>query len=95
MSTVDVRKVAQLARLAISDEEIIDLEKKVADIITLVDELQKVSATLPDEPVIPAHRTVMREDGDAHDEGKYTEAILEVAPSSREGRIAVAQVIKR
>jgi len=90
---VDVRALAQLARLEVSDEELAKLEREIPDILKFVETIQSVSGkeTAPS----PALINVMRADENPHEGGMYTEALLKAAPARVGNRIAVKQVIKR
>lgn len=90
----DIRALAQLARLELSDAEVARLESELPAILGFVDELQKVSAELP-KAVSPAHRNVMRMDTDPHESGIYTEALLAAAPARVGDQVEVRQVISR
>ena len=90
---VDVRALAQLSRLELSDEEVMRLEKEVSSILAFVETIQKadISGVVPDTSL----RNVMRDDANPHEGGKYTEALLSAAPRREGDRIAVKQVISR
>lgn len=90
---IDVRALAQLARLEVSDEELAKLEKEIPDILAFVQTIQKVAASAPVRE--PSLRNVMRADDNPHEGGMYTEALLKAAPIRVGNRIAVKQVIKK
>lgn len=93
MTQVDVRALAKLARLEVSDEELARLEKEIPAILSFVEQIQAVSAEVT--PESPAHRNVMRDDTDAHEGGLYTEDLLKAAPASRDNQVVVKQVISK
>lgn len=90
--TVDIRALASLARLEISDAEVAKLESEIPGILAFVDTIQKVAvqSTQTESDV----RNVMREDNNPHEAGMYTKDILAAAPAQERGRIAVKQVLK-
>lgn len=90
---VDVRALAQLARLEVSDEELAKLEREIPDILKFVETIQAVSgkAAAPNPELI----NIMREDENPHEGGAYTEALLKAAPARVGNRIAVKQVLSR
>jgi aspartyl-tRNA(Asn)/glutamyl-tRNA(Gln) amidotransferase subunit C len=93
MTQVDVRALAKLARLEVSDEELARLEKEIPAILAFVEQIQEVSAAaLPESP---EHRNVMRDDANAHEGGLYTEELLKSAPASRDNQVVVKQVISK
>ena len=90
---VDVRALATLARLEVSDEELSKLESQIPDILSFVETIQKVSAEAP--AAGPALTNVMREDANPHESGIYTEELLSAAPSRRGNYVAVKQVLSK
>ncbi len=89
---VDVKALAQLARLDVSDEELVRLEKQIPDILAFVEQIQKVSGDIAETP---EHRNIMRDDTDPHETGLHTETLLSAAPKVRDGKIVVKQVVSR
>lgn len=90
----DIRALANLARLELSDEEITKLEGELPAILGFVEEIQKVSAELP-KAVSPKHRNVMRADENPHETGTYSETLLSAAPNRIGNQVAVKQVVSR
>lgn len=90
---VDIRALASLARLEVSDAEIEKLQEEIPAILAFVEEIQK--ADVSSEAKAPALRNVMREDSDPHESGIYTERLLDAAPGKRDDRIVVKQVVSR
>ena len=90
---VNIRALAELARVEISDEEVAKLEKEIPNILTFVETIQKadISSAVADTSL----RNVMRADENPHETGVYTEALLSAAPAREANRIAVKQVISR
>src|SRR3989338_1500002 len=93
-SGIDVRALAKLARLEVSDKEMAKLEKEIPAILHFVETIQAASAKGFGEPK-KALRNVMRADENPHEGGKYTERLLDAAPAREGDRIAVKQVISR
>ena len=90
---VDIRALAKLARLEVSDAEVEKLEREIPSILSFVESIQKAPAS---REVAPEHlKNVMRADENPHESGKYTEALLKAAPVREGNRIAVKQVISR
>ena len=90
---VDIRALAKLARLEISDAEALKLDREIPSILAFVDTIQKARIEATAES--PAHRNIMRADDAPHEGGIYTEKLLEAAPQRVGNRIAVKQVISR
>ena len=78
MNKTDVLRLAQLARIEISDEEANNLTHEFESILNYVGEVKEVEK----EEIL--NRNVMREDGEPHESGIHTEDLLNSAPD-REG----------
>ena len=93
MTQVDIKALAKLARVAVSDEEMARLEKEIPAILGFVEQIQTVdTGTIENDTSL---RNVMREDASPHESGLYTEDILAAAPAVRDNRVVVKQVISR
>ncbi|MDB5238566.1 MAG: glutamyl-tRNA(Gln) and/or aspartyl-tRNA(Asn) amidotransferase subunit [Candidatus Kaiserbacteria bacterium] len=92
-NSVDIRALAKLARLDITDEEVVTLEKELPSILGFVDTIQK--ADISNEIVQPEVRNVMRDDTDGIESGIHTEILLNAAPERTGDYVAVKQVITR
>jgi len=90
---VDVRALAKLARLDVSEEELSKLETEIPAILGFVEQIQEASGEVT--PVSPEHRNIMREDANPIESGTHTEDLLAAAPAQRDGQVAVKQVISR
>lgn len=90
---VDVRALAALARIEVSDAELETLEREVPGILAFVETIQSVEVSKTEHN--PTLRNVMREDREPHESGIYTEKLLEQAPVRKEDRVVVKQVISR
>lgn len=93
MTLVNVKALALLARLEVTEEELARLERELPDILGFVEQIQKASADVP--VVEPALKNVMREDEHPHESGVYTQDLLSAAPVQKENQIVVKQVISR
>ena len=88
----DVQKLAALARIEIGEAELENFTKEFDAILAYVGQLEKLE--LPkDLREKPALRNVMREDGEPHEAGKYTEKIVEQFPQKEGGALVVKQII--
>jgi aspartyl/glutamyl-tRNA(Asn/Gln) amidotransferase C subunit len=90
---VDIRALAQLSRVDISDAEVTKLEMEIPSILEFVDTIQgvDVSGVVLDKTL----HNVLRLDENPHESGMYTEALLRGAPAVVDNRIAVKQVVSR
>ena len=92
-SSVDIRALAKLARLDVTDEEVAKLEKEIPSILGFVDTIQK--AKVSNEIPQPELRNVMRDDVGAIESATHTETLLSAAPTREGDYVAVKQVITR
>ena len=90
---VDIRTLASLARIEVGDAELETLEREIPDILKFVETIQQ--ANVSDTAPTPELRNVMREDGEPHESGMYTDALLAQAPARQGNRLVVKQVISR
>jgi len=90
---VDVRALASLARLEVSDEEVAKLEKELPSILQFVEQIQKASSDAP--PERHSLRNVMREDKNPHESGLYTKKLLDAAPAQEKDQVVVKQVLRQ
>lgn len=85
ISADDVKKLAELSRLSLKDEEVEKLRGEIDSILAYVDVLKTVE--LPTNPTDSPYlelENVMREDTDPHEAGIHTERLLSQMPR-REG----------
>lgn len=83
----DIEKLAELARIRMSPEEMEPMRKDIDAILGYVGQIQEVAASLGAsdlEPQSGAVRNVLREDSTPHASGAYSEELLAEAPA-REG----------
>ena len=92
MNREEVLKLAKLARIDISDTEAESLSHEFAAILKYVGEVKGAAGEAAASSA-PTHRNVMREDGDAHESGIYTDRILAEAPASAKGYVKVKKIL--
>ena len=93
VDTATVRKIARLARIAVSDAEVEALAPELNNILGWVEQLQEVDVTgvEPMTAVIP-NRLRLREDRVC--DGGIRDAVLANAPVAEHGFFAVPKVIE-
>lgn len=84
ISTEEVRKLAQLARIEMGDEEIAKMVKEIDPILGYVDQIKEVAGD--NERQIPEHRNITRGDNTPNSSGENTEVITAEFPD-REGNL--------
>lgn len=91
-TTEDVKKLAGLARIRVEDSELEKFTSEFDAILAYVGQLEKLE--LPDERGDkPALRNVMREDGEPHAGGAYTEKLVAQFPAREGDALSVKQII--
>lgn len=81
----ELKGLADLARMDITDAEVDKLTKDVDSILGYVGQIKDAVDSLPKEAALPKLRNVIREDVVTNSPGQYAEKILNSAPS-REGQ---------
>lgn len=89
----EVKKLAGLARIEVSEEELPKFVKEFDAILAYVSQLEKLDLPKGAELELPPLRNVMREDGEPHASGKYTEKLAEQFPAREGDALVVKQVI--
>lgn len=90
----DVKKLATLSRLALTEEEVAKLQVEISSILAYIDTIQKVE--LPSQTSGSVYldiENVMREDLPTHEAGEHTEALLTQAPRSEKGYLKVKKIL--
>ena len=90
----DVKKLATLSRLALTEEEVAKLQVEISSILAYIDTIQKVE--LPSQTSGSVYldiENVMREDAPSHEAGEHTNALLAQAPRSEKGYLKVKKIL--
>ncbi len=93
LDSSQVRKIAQLARLDISDQEIGDYASNLSEILDLVEQMNGVDTT-GIEPMAHPQDTSLRLRDDEVTENDQRERFLALAPASESGLFLVPKVIE-
>ncbi len=90
----DVLKLASLAKLHLSDDEVERFQKEIEAILGYVAQLQKVPLA-NEEPTyqVTGLKNVMRPD-EVYDYGASSQLLLENAPASEKGHIKVRRILE-
>ena len=92
MNEKDLKKLADLARIAVSDSELKKLHKDMEAILKHVSHVQKVT-TGHEEKISTEGDVLLREDTGSHESGMYTKELLQEAPKLKDGCIEVKKII--
>ena len=93
LSIADVEKVARLARLAMTEQEIQTAQAQLSNIFGLIAEMQAVDTT-GIEPMSHSQDLSQRLREDAVSEANQREAFQAIAPQTEAGLYLVPQVIE-
>lgn len=88
----DIEHLAGLARIAISDDEKKILQHDLGEILAYVSTIMEVAAELGASEAGEL-RNVMREDGEPHESGIFTECILSQVPARDGDRLLVKKIL--
>lgn len=94
VSSDDVRKLAELSRLSLTDEEVEKMRGEIESILAYVDTIQKVA--LPDGVTPSPHldiQNVMREDVAPHEGGAFTKDVVAQFPDSENDYLKVKKIL--
>jgi aspartyl-tRNA(Asn)/glutamyl-tRNA(Gln) amidotransferase subunit C len=89
----DVKRIAHLARIAVSDEEAESMRGQLTAILALIEEMQAVD-TAGIEPMAHAQDLVLRLREDRITEVDRHEAFQQIAPAVERGLYLVPKVIE-
>ncbi|HEX8762262.1 MAG TPA: Asp-tRNA(Asn)/Glu-tRNA(Gln) amidotransferase subunit GatC [Candidatus Saccharimonadales bacterium] len=93
LSREDVLKLARLARLDLTDEEVEVYRKELSQVLDYVAQLDDVDVTgLEPTSQVTGLKNVMREDT-IIDYGVSPQALLRLAPQSQDGHVKVKRMI--
>ncbi|PCI89953.1 hypothetical protein COB18_02410 [Candidatus Kaiserbacteria bacterium] len=91
MIDVDVAKLANLTRMAVSDEEMKDLEREIPEILAFIDQITQAGGEVIKEP--GEHYNIMRKDENPHESGEHTDELLAAMPDTKNGYLRVRKII--
>ena len=91
-TTEEVKKLAALARIRVGDDELEKFTSEFDAILKYVGQLEKLEIR-NDGDEKPMLRNVMREDGEPHAGGTYTEKLAEQFPQREGDALSVKQIL--
>lgn len=94
----ELEKLAKLARIKLSEEELVSFHKDIASVISFVEQIQDVKLDEliledKDEDVFHMLKNKFREDNDPHSPGAYSEEILNEVPQREGNYIKVKKIL--
>lgn len=89
----DVKKLADLARIEVTEEEAEKMSKDMDSILGYVGQIKEVAGEQSDEVRFGKSVNSLREDRDPNQGGEYTDKILREAPETQDGFIKVKKIL--
>lgn len=93
IASSDIAKLAHLARIAVSDDEVVQVTERISDVLNLVDQLQAVDTTGVKPMAHPLDAT-QRLRADQVTEPNQREHFQAIAPATEDGLYLVPRVIE-
>ena len=101
----DVEKLAALARITIPEAEIEKVRKDIDTILAYVGQINDAhdiakgkSGDAENQAIFEVRnsgvKNVMRDDGEPHESGKFTDALLAAAPKTEKGYVKVKKILQ-
>lgn len=94
ISIDDVKKLATLSRLALTDAELEKLRGEIESILSYVDVIREIP--LPDGVAASPHlniQNVMRDDANPHEGGLYTDDMVKQFPDKEKNFLRVKKIL--
>lgn len=93
MKKEDIRQLASLSRIAVTDKEVDSFQSEIGAILEYVGQIQAMTNAVDDVKVPGAVFNKMRLDEVTHEPGTYTEAILRELPERDGDFMKVKKII--
>ena len=94
MATIEeVKKLAGLARIRVEDSELEKFTSEFDAILAYIGQLERLDLPPASSLQPPELRNVLREDGEPHAAGAYTEKLAEQFPAREGNALSVKQII--
>lgn len=94
MQKDDIKHLANLARLELTDEEIAKYTDDTTEILGFIDQIQEAQSDKDLSTIENAGvRNVFREDDDVQETGEFTEVLLKEAPDVKDNFVRVKPIL--
>jgi aspartyl/glutamyl-tRNA(Asn/Gln) amidotransferase C subunit len=93
MTREEIERLATLARIEVNETEADALAKDITEILGYVAVVDEITGKGTYEKQVGKLNTVLREDGEPHEAGKYTEDLLAEAPVRAKDYIQVKKIL--
>lgn len=93
ISKDDIKKLANLARIEMKEEEVTKLQGDIGSILEYVGQVKDATSEYSSEVKIGKVRNVFRTDDMPNETGAITEALLKNAPDTSNGYVKVKKIL--
>lgn len=96
MKKEEIEKLSELSRITLSEDEKKDFSSEIDSVLRYVGTVGQASQSLDSslsQDSKETARNVLREDGEPHPTGKFSDDLLEQAPDSQDGFIKVKKIL--
>lgn len=93
MKKEDVTHLATLARIKVNDDEANALASDITEILGYVEVINEITGTREHKKQVGPLHSVLREDGEPHEPGIYSEDLLKEAPERDGDYIKVKKIL--
>lgn len=93
MDKEELKKLAELARISVSDKELKGFQKDMKAILKYISQIQESTVHEGEKTEKEQLRNVMREDEQAHESGIYTDNLLSQVPETEMGYVKVKKIL--
>lgn len=90
MQIQDIKRLADLARINLTDDEMASIAKDIGPVLDYVDQLKSLDISGSQTSIV---KNVIRSDDVKNESGSFTESILREAPDTEKGYIKVKKVL--
>ena len=93
MDIKELTKLAELARISVSNKELEGFQKDMEAILKYVSHIQELEIREDEKTEKEQLRNVMREDEQAHESGIYTDNLLSQVPEAEREYVKVKKIL--
>ncbi len=95
MEKDDIMRLANLARIELTDSEAEAFTGEISGILGYVSAVKEITGDAPEEKVIGAVYNVMRSDTESHESGVFSDDLLALAPSRTGQYVKVKKILEQ
>lgn len=95
MEQADMKRLASLARIAVSDDEVAALSKDIDDVLSYVSTVSDITAENGAAKKVGPVHNVLRDDVVTNEPGEHTDALLTEAPERTGAWLKVKKILNQ